>query len=90
MIFGAHVVVYSKDASADRSFFRDVLGYASVDAGHDWLISGFPRQSWPFIRLRRMAGTSCISCATISVARWTAWRRRAFDAPISKRLVGEQ
>ncbi len=42
MIFGAHVIVYSKDASADRAFFRDVLGYASVDAGHDWLIFELP------------------------------------------------
>ncbi len=42
MIFGAHVVLYSKDASADRAFFRDVLGYASVDAGHDWLIFALP------------------------------------------------
>ena len=25
MIFDAHVVVYSKDADADRAFFRDVL-----------------------------------------------------------------
>jgi hypothetical protein len=38
MIFGAHVIVFSNDASADRAFFRDVLGYSSVDAGHDWLI----------------------------------------------------
>ena len=36
------MVVYSKDAPADRAFFRDVLGYASVDAGHDWLIFALP------------------------------------------------
>jgi hypothetical protein len=42
MIFGAHVVIYSGDASADRAFFRDVLGYASVDAGHDWLVFALP------------------------------------------------
>ena len=42
MIFGAHVIVYSNDASADRAFFRDVLGYASVDAGHDWLVFALP------------------------------------------------
>jgi hypothetical protein len=29
MIFGAHVIVSSQDASADRAFFRDVLGYPS-------------------------------------------------------------
>ena len=42
MIFGAHVVVYSKDAAADRAFFRDVLGFAPVDAGLGWLIFALP------------------------------------------------
>ena len=42
MIFGAHVIVYSRDADADRVFFRDVLGYPSVDAGHGWLIFALP------------------------------------------------
>jgi len=42
VIFGAHIVIYSRDASADRAFFRDVLGYTSVDAGHDWLIFALP------------------------------------------------
>ncbi len=42
MIFGAHVIVYSKDETADRAFFRDVLGLPSVDAGHGWLIFALP------------------------------------------------
>jgi catechol 2,3-dioxygenase-like lactoylglutathione lyase family enzyme len=42
MIFGAHVIVYSKDAETDRAFFRDVLGFNSVDAGHGWLIFALP------------------------------------------------
>ncbi len=42
MISGAHVIVYSKDAEADRAFFRDILGFASVDAGHGWLIFALP------------------------------------------------
>ena len=42
MIFGAHVVVYSKDASADRAFLREILGLSSVDAGHGWLIFALP------------------------------------------------
>lgn len=42
MISGAHVIVYSKDAEADRAFFRDVLGFPSVDAGHGWLIFALP------------------------------------------------
>jgi hypothetical protein len=42
MIFGAHLIVYSKNATADRTFFRDVLGLSSVDAGNDWLIFALP------------------------------------------------
>jgi catechol 2,3-dioxygenase-like lactoylglutathione lyase family enzyme len=42
MILGAHVIVYSQDAAADRAFFRDVLGFPSVDAGHGWLIFALP------------------------------------------------
>ena len=42
MIFGTHVVVYTKMAEADRVFFRDLLGFKSVDAGHGWLIFALP------------------------------------------------
>jgi catechol 2,3-dioxygenase-like lactoylglutathione lyase family enzyme len=42
MIRGAHVILYSTDAEADRAFLRDVLGLANVDAGGGWLIFGLP------------------------------------------------
>jgi hypothetical protein len=42
MIRGAHMIIYSEDAEADRAFFRDVLEYPYVDAGHDWLIFALP------------------------------------------------
>jgi len=42
MIVGAHIIIYSRDAEADRVFFRDVLKYDSVDAGHGWLIFRLP------------------------------------------------
>ena len=42
MINGAHVVLYTKDPEADRAFFRDVLQFPSVDAGHGWLIFALP------------------------------------------------
>ena len=42
MIHGAHVIIYSTDAEADRAFLRDVLKYDSVDAGHGWLIFALP------------------------------------------------
>jgi len=39
---GVHVVIYTKDAEADRAFFKNILGFRSVDAGHGWLIFGVP------------------------------------------------
>jgi catechol 2,3-dioxygenase-like lactoylglutathione lyase family enzyme len=42
MIFGAHVIVHSNDATADRTFFREILGLSSVDAGGGWLIFALP------------------------------------------------
>ena len=38
MITGVHNLVYSDDAEATRNFFRDVLGWANVDARGGWLI----------------------------------------------------
>jgi len=42
MISGAHIVVYSKNAEADRAFFGNILGFDSVDVGHGWLIFALP------------------------------------------------
>ncbi len=42
MISGAHMIIYSANAEADRAFFRDVLGFPSVDAGGGWLIFALP------------------------------------------------
>ncbi|MFC5803781.1 VOC family protein [Streptomyces formicae] len=42
MINGAHLIIYSRDAEADRAFLRDVLGYPHVDAGGGWLIFKLP------------------------------------------------
>ena len=41
-IIGMHALMYSKKDEATRSFFRDVLGFASVDAGRGWLIFAMP------------------------------------------------
>lgn len=41
LIFGAHTIIYSQNAEADRTFLRDVLGLSSVDAGDGWLIFAF-------------------------------------------------
>ena len=39
---GAHVIIYSKKAEADRAFLRDALKLPHVDAGEGWLIFGLP------------------------------------------------
>ena len=42
MVNGVHAIIYSKDAEADLAFFRDVLKFPYVDAGHGWLIFRLP------------------------------------------------
>jgi catechol 2,3-dioxygenase-like lactoylglutathione lyase family enzyme len=42
MITGVHLLLYTKDAEADRVFFQKVLGFPAVDAGGGWLIFGLP------------------------------------------------
>jgi hypothetical protein len=42
MINGAHAIIYSRNAEADRRFLRDVLKFPYVDVGHGWLIFGLP------------------------------------------------
>ena len=42
LINGAHSIIYSTDAEADRAFLRDVLELPGVDVGHGWLIFALP------------------------------------------------
>lgn len=42
MINGAHVIVYSKDAEADKAFFKNVLKFKYVDVNNGWLIFALP------------------------------------------------
>jgi catechol 2,3-dioxygenase-like lactoylglutathione lyase family enzyme len=42
MIDGAHVILYSNDADADRAFLDEILGSCKVDAGGGWLIFALP------------------------------------------------
>ncbi|MCB1054760.1 MAG: extradiol dioxygenase [Acidobacteria bacterium] len=48
MIVGAHSVIYSKDAEADRAFVREVLGFPHVDVGGGWLIFALPSAELAF------------------------------------------
>ena len=48
LISGAHVLIYSRDAEADRALFKDVLGLGSVDSGGGWLIFALPPSELAF------------------------------------------
>jgi hypothetical protein len=43
MINGAHVVIYSKDAEADKTFIKNVLKFKYADVHQGWLIFASPR-----------------------------------------------
>jgi hypothetical protein len=42
VILGAHVILYSADADADRTLLQQLLGLPHVDAGGGWLIQQLP------------------------------------------------
>jgi predicted enzyme related to lactoylglutathione lyase len=42
VITGAHAIIFTPDPDGVRGFFRDVLGFTSVDAGGGWLIFALP------------------------------------------------
>jgi hypothetical protein len=42
LINGAHAIIYSANADADRAFLQDVLELPHVDVGRGWLIFALP------------------------------------------------
>ena len=64
MINGAHVVVYSRNAEADRAFLREVLGFQSVDAGQGWLIFASAPEEMAALRAQG------VECAELAEERW--------------------
>jgi catechol 2,3-dioxygenase-like lactoylglutathione lyase family enzyme len=42
VIDGVHAIIYTRDAEADRAFFRDILELPSVDAHEWWPIFALP------------------------------------------------
>jgi catechol 2,3-dioxygenase-like lactoylglutathione lyase family enzyme len=42
MISGSHAIIYAEDADPARAFFRDVLGFPSVEVHDGWLIFKLP------------------------------------------------
>ena len=88
MIFGAHVIVFSNDAPADRAFFRDVLGYPSVDAGHDWLIFALPPSELAVHPAEDGVGHELyLMCDDLHAKEPLSWKRE-FELRTSKRPGG--
>ncbi len=42
MITGVHALIYSTEAEALRTFFKDILELSSDDVGHGWLLFALP------------------------------------------------
>jgi hypothetical protein len=42
LITGAHSIIYSKDAAADRAFLKELFDFPHVDVGGGWMIFGLP------------------------------------------------
>ena len=42
MLSGIHLIIYSRNAEADKVFFKDILQLTHVDVGQGWLIFGLP------------------------------------------------
>ena len=89
MISGAHVIIYSVDAEADRAFFRDVLGFPSVDAGQGWLIFALPPAEIAF----HPAGENgkheiYLMCDDVAATIETLERQKVKCAPVADRGWG--
>jgi hypothetical protein len=73
-----HAIIYSHDAEADRAFFREVLGFPSVDAGGGWLSlameSGRDGTAWTNLRWSLADGYRDRICRD-DVARFQAARQ---------------
>jgi catechol 2,3-dioxygenase-like lactoylglutathione lyase family enzyme len=85
VIKGAHVILYSSDADADRRFLIDLLGRPTVDAGGGWLIAQLP-PSEVAVHPAETSGAIelYLVCDDVdaTVAEWTA-RGVEFEAPVS-------
>jgi hypothetical protein len=84
MISGAHVIVYSEDAEADRVFFRDFLGLASFDAGRGWLIFALPPAEAAF----HPAEVRYFLCSDLKAEMRALARKNAACSPVQEERWG--
>src|SRR5713226_703531 len=66
MISGAHAIIYSREAEADRAFLKDVLGLPFVDAGGGWLIFALPPTEVA-VHLTRAAAATSSTCSALTL-----------------------
>jgi hypothetical protein len=85
VIKGAHVILYSSDAEADRAFLIDLLDRPSVDAGGGWLIAQLPPGEVAVHPAETSGAVELyLVCDDVdaTVAEWTAKGVR-FETPVS-------
>jgi hypothetical protein len=88
MIFGAHLVLYSADAEADRAFLADVLGFGSVDAGGGWLIFALPPAEAAVHPAEAPAAELYLMCDDLETEMRTLSRRGVACAPVEEARWG--
>jgi hypothetical protein len=89
MMTGAHVILFSADAEADRAFMRDHLGFDHVDVGGGWLIFKLPPSELAFHPADKGGGTEFyLMCDDVEaeIERLTALGRAC--SPIREEMWG--
>src|SRR3954454_5297267 len=85
VIKGAHVILYSGDAEADRALLLDLLDRPAVDAGGGWLIAQLPPGE---LAVHPAESSGAIELYLVcddvdaTVAEWSA-KGVQFEAPVS-------
>jgi len=90
VIRGAHVILYSTDADADRAFLRELLDLPTADAGGGWLILQLPPAEVAVHPAEVSGATELyLVCDDIeeTVAELTA-KGVAFDGPVTEQRWG--
>ncbi len=73
MITGAHSIIYSTNAEADRAFLRDVLRFPNIDVGDGWLMRRFRTRSRRRSQRRSHPILASVAAPVESISEATAW-----------------
>ncbi len=74
MINGMHALVYSREVDEARAFFKDVLGFPSIDIGGGWLI--FPAPGWRKPEEAAKPGRKCVIFPPCTLSDWPHYFQR--------------